>query len=413
MRYVQPHVQDEIASMTATVREHTGTGRLSRRHMIELLGALGLAAAAAPTTAGMVLAQSTPDASMVPGPQPDGTNLWRVQVGGMDMETRTDLHAFFPEAITINAGDSVEFAFLPMGMPGFHTVTFTSGEPVPPLFVPDMGEGTPATAMAGPPRIVINPMLAWPDGRMDYDGTGLTNSGLDVLRTEDQGPYVLTFTTPGTFEYYCAVHFVVMEGTIVVQEAGSDLPTDQAGYDAMAAEEMAAHLETGRAAITEAETMMAATPAADGPTTWEVAAGVGGLTPARVMQFIPAELTIRVGDTVRWTNLSDGEPHTVTFLGGAEQPEDVLIEPQEGGPPKLIQNLETLLPAGGPEFDGNGYTNSGFMGMPPEVNEMFGLVGNTFELTFTAAGDFPYYCILHSGGPEAEDGMNGRIVVED
>jgi plastocyanin len=158
---------------------------------------------------------------------------------------------------------------------------------------------------------------------------------------------------------------------------------------------------------------MPATPAAEGPTTWEVAAGVGGLSPARVMQFIPPEITIKVGDTVHWTNMSEGEPHTVTFLGGEEQPEDTLVEPQAGGPPKLIQNTVTLLPAGGPDFDGTGYTNSGFMWSVSEINEALGLIGPEWELTFTAAGEYPYYCILHASGPEAEGGMIGRIIVEE
>ena len=408
MREIPRHIQTHGK---APLRETSGApATMTRRHVIELFGALGLAAMASPLASSVVRAQSTPGASVVPGPQPDGTNLWRVQVGGMDMASGTDMHAFFPGEITINAGDSIEFAFAPMGMPGFHTVTFTSGDDIPPIFIPDTDEGTAATAMAGPPRILVNPALAWPDGRTDYDGTGMVNSGLDVLRSEDQGPYILTFTTPGSYEYVCGVHFIVMKGSVTVQEAGSDLPYDQAGYDEMASGEMAALLETGMAAIAEAEGK-AATPSAEGP--WEVAVGVGGMSQARVMRFIPPELTIKVGDTVRWTNMSDGEPHTVTFLGGAEQPEDVLIEPQDAGVPKLYQNTQSLLPAGGPEFDGTGFTSSGFLGMPPEVNEMFGLVGQSWELTFSAAGDYPYYCILHSGGPETEGGMNGRIIVEE
>jgi plastocyanin len=132
------------------------------------------------------------------------------------------------------------------------------------------------------------------------------------------------------------------------------------------------------------------------------------------MSFIPEVVTIKAGDTVRWTNRSDGEPHTVTFLGDSEPPQDVLIEPQDSGQPKVLQNMLTFLPSGGPEFDSTQYINSGFNGLPPEVNEMFGLVGQTYELTFTEPGEYPYYCILHSSGPEAEGPMemNGRVIVE-
>jgi hypothetical protein len=103
----------------------------------------------------------------------------------------------------------------------------------------------------------------------------------------------------------------------------------------------------------------------------------------------------------------------VTFLGGDEQPEDLMLEPQEDGPPKLLQNLTTLMPTAETEFDGEGYSNSGFVWSEAGINEALGLVGPVWELTFTAAGDYPYYCILHSGGPESEGGMNGRIIVEE
>lgn len=408
------HDQHESSNMTSPDLLHT---LLSRRKTVQVLGALGLSAAILPAAGRSVLAsgahQASPTASPVPGPREDGTMLWQVRVGGMDMDNAIDFHAFFPKEITINAGDGILFAFAPMGRPQFHTVTFTSGEDLPPLFVPDMVDGTPVATEAGAPQLQINPDVAWPNGRTEYDGTGFVNSGLDVLRAPDAEPFIVDFTTPGTFTYVCIIHGVVMEGTVIVQEAGAELPHDQAAYDAMATEEMETYRGQGVEAVAELEAM-SATPSADGPTTWDVAVGAGGLTSARVMSFIPRELTITVGDTVRWTNRSDGEPHTVTFLGGTEPPQDVLIEPQDSGQPKILQNMETFLPSGGAEFDGTQYTNSGFNGLPPEINELFGLVGQTYELTFTEAGEFPYYCILHSSGPEAEGPMemNGRIIVE-
>ncbi len=386
--------------------------RYTRRQTVAMLGGLGVAAAAFPALSQRAVAEehhATPDASPVAGPRDDGTNLWKVQVGGMDMENQIDLHAFFPEEVTINAGDAVHFAFAPMGMPQFHTVTFLSGEELPPLLTPNVVDGTPVASPEGPPQLILNPLVAWTDGRTDYDGTGYANSGLDVFRLED-GPYILTFTTPGTFEYECAVHGIVMKGTVVVQEAGAELPNDVAAYEAMSADQMAAVIEEGMASVAELEGTTA-TPAA-GSGTWDVTAGAGGLSKARVMRFIPEDLTIKVGDMVRWTNRSDGEPHTVTFLGNEEPPEDVLIEPQASGQPKFVQNMKTFLPSGGPEHDGTAFANSGFTGFPPEVNELFGLVGPTWELTFTAAGEYPYYCVLHSGGPDAEGGMNGTIIVE-
>jgi plastocyanin len=390
------------------------SGRLSRRHALRLLGALGLMGAGAPALGRSVASaqEASPAAMATPvlGPQADGTNLWKVQVGGMDMEAGIDMHAFFPKEITVNAGDSVFWQFAPMGMPGFHTVTFTSGAEVPPIFAPDIVDGTPVASPEGPPRLLINPAVAFPDARTEYDGTGMTNSGLDVLRAPDQPPYTLTFTKAGSYDYQCAVHGVVMKGKVTVQEAGADLPTDVAGYEAMAQQEIAAVLEEGHAALTQAQQ---ATPMTADGSAWDVSTGAGGMSSARVMRFLPREITIKVGDTVRWTDRTTGEPHTVTFLGGTEPPEDTLIEPQPSGPPKLIQNFQSFLPAGGDTFDGTGYHNSGFLGIPPEVGQMFGLLGESYELTFSKAGEYPYYCILHSGGPDDEHGMTGKVIVEE
>jgi plastocyanin len=154
----------------------------------------------------------------------------------MDEENLIDTQAFFPKEITINAGDAIYFEF--PNPPGFHTVTFLSGEDVPPLFVPDE-EGAPAASpAAGPPTLVLNPQVAFPSGQNTYDGTGFLNSGLDVVRLPGDPPFVLTFTTPGTYEYQCIPHGVVMKATVVVQEAEAERPDDQAAIDARAEQEL-------------------------------------------------------------------------------------------------------------------------------------------------------------------------------
>src|SRR3712207_4356552 len=218
--------------IAAQVLRRYRSGHMSRREAVRLLGALGLTTAGigaiglgaistTSTSAGSVarggvhaghgslyaalLRQDagTPVAAATPtlGEQPDGTHLWKVRVAGLDEENLIDTQAFFPKEITINAGDAIYFEF--PNPPGFHTVTFLSGEDVPPLFIPDE-EGAPAASpVAGPPTLVLNPQVAFPSGQDTYDGTGFLNSGLDVVRLPDDPPFVLTFTTPGTFEYQC------------------------------------------------------------------------------------------------------------------------------------------------------------------------------------------------------------------
>ncbi|MDQ3045805.1 MAG: hypothetical protein M3R06_11760, partial [Chloroflexota bacterium] len=154
-------------------------GRLSRREALRLLGAAGLTATAAvallgrggaPVRAtasgghGVHYAALRQEASGTPPPpptlgeQPDGSNVWKVVVGGFS-ENEMDMIeavAFLPGEITINAGDAIYFEFM-----GFHTVTFTSGAEAPPLVVPEAVGGTPA---AGPPRLLFNPEALFPAG---------------------------------------------------------------------------------------------------------------------------------------------------------------------------------------------------------------------------------------------------------
>lgn len=80
--------------------------------------------------------------------------------------------------------------------------------------------------------------------------------------------------------------------------------------------------------------------------------------------FSPAHLTVPVGTTVRWTN-KGAVPHTVTS-GASSRPGD-----HPGG------LLDRPLPSGG-----------------------------AVEMTFTTAGDWPYFCRYHEGM-----GMVGLVTV--
>ena len=346
--------------------------RLDRRQVLRLAGSLGAAFAAGSilsSTAtgtsrtmgssylGSLQTAATPIAAATPvvGPRGDGTNLWRVQVGAMNMENLIDIQALLPAEITINAGDTIWFEF--QMMPGFHTVTFLSGDKLPAIFMPDPD----ATPVSGPPKLMVNPAVIFPSGGSSYDGTGFVNSGLDILRDASTPPFTLTFTKPGTYNYQCIPHGVVMQAKVIVQEAGSKLPSDQAAYDQMVKDRVAELIKNGKASV-EQYAKAIPTKRADGSTLWELSAGVGGKNQDRVNRFLPDAIEIGVGDTIRWVNRSEGEPHTVTFLGGEKPPEDTLVEAQPAGPPKLIQSNLTLLKQGNDVYSGTGYHNSGFLG---------------------------------------------------
>ena len=57
--------------------------------------------------------------------------------------------------------------------------------------------------------------------------------------------------------------------------------------------------------------------------------------------------------------------------------------------------MATFLPSGNTTWDGTGYLQSGFMGIPQAGLPM------EFTANFTAPGEFIYYCSLHG---DAEGG---------
>jgi plastocyanin len=368
--------------------------RLGRREVLRLFAAAG-AAVAAPAVLGRAAAQeATPASSATPalGLQPNGSRVWRVQVGASDEATMVEAMAFLPGNITINAGDSIFFDF--GNPPRFHTVSFMAGQPVPPMVIPDTSAASPT---AGPPALLINPAVAFPAGGTSYDGTAPVNSGVPLDPTTP--PFVVTFPKEGTFDYLCLVHANVMKGKVVVQAKDAKLPHSQAAYDKVAAADWAKIVADGKEAAAKYR-KATSKKQSDGTTLWEISVGAGN-GHAEVMAFLPDSLSVKKGDKVRWTYHALTDPHTVTFSSGEAPPDLFQIEPQAGGPPKILLNPQAFYPAGGSTYSGTGYLNSGFMG------EAF-QGPTTYELTFDTPGDFDYYCIIH-GSPT--QGMRAKIKV--
>jgi plastocyanin len=346
---------------------------------------LGLAAGAVP-----------PQTLAAPAPQ-NGPTTWTVLVGGQaDIQQQPEGPAgawqfmrFYPDSITINAGDTIVWK-LASAEP--HTVTFPApGEKTPDLLIPEGGDSG---------RLLFNPLAVMPQGGSEYDGTALTGSG-----QMDPGPqfpkeYSLTFTAPGSYQYFCAFH-TMMTGEVIVQEAGSPYPKTQAEINADAAAQLAADTQAAKAA--EPQAMQASTrPGPNGTTIHEVNMGYGDGVMAW-MRFSPADLTINVGDTVEWTQKDVETPHTVTFTSGGAEPELVLTEPQPAEPPKLVANPEVLAPAGSDTYSGAGYFNSGLIWgtEAPQPGP------RSYALTFDIPGTYEYICVLHD-----PMGMVGQITVQ-
>lgn len=118
------------------------------------------------------------------------------------------------------------------------------------------------------------------------------------------------------------------------------------------------------------------------PVTWHVRVGAESPDMAvSAMTFLPREVWVDRGDSVHWT-AGSAEPHTVTFLAPkAALPEFNPFDPSQ-----------TML-QGSSNYDGSAYTNSGIIATQPIF--VFTDPASSYDLTFTATGDFTYYCLLH------------------
>ena len=89
------------------------------------------------------------------------------------------------------------------------------------------------------------------------------------------------------------------------------------------------------------------------------------------MRFLPETVTVKAGDTVKWTNPYNIS-HTVTF-----------------DPAKAADKANAVLPAGVEPFDSGAVEEEG-----------------TFSHTFTVKGTYKYVCVYHEN-----IGMIGTVIV--
>lgn len=292
---------------------------------------------------------ATGSSPLQPRPQ-----TWMVNAGGSEQSEAIQALDFYPNTITIHAGD---------------TITWSNPTSIPHMIaIPQAGQSPPP----GPP----NPA---PVGGRLFDNSAYISSGF-LLKSKT---YSVKFTVPGTYAYYCMVHPPEMTSTVVVLPASMPLPMSAAQYAAQSATALAADLQAGVASLQLFPYAPGGTHLAAG-----IAPGLPGPTHSQstVLRFLDdtttnGNITIPVGTTLTWTNESNNVPHTVTFPILGQQP---------SGPPDQP-------PAGGSTYDGTVFTNSGVM-----------IPTTTYSLTFTKAGTYTYYCLFHDG----PTGMIGTVTVQ-
>jgi plastocyanin len=291
-------------------------------------------------------------------PQQTQPQTWQVQTGVSSQQEAYQGLQFYPNAITIDAGDTITWTF-PAGEP--HTVTLLGPKASPP-----------------PPN---DPSVAKPAGGTTYDGSTYTSSGF-LLGGQK---YSLTFTKAGVYTVYCLIHGG-MEQTITVLNAGAPYPSTQDALNAKASAAEQSDLQIATNALSQFPYTPGGTHIAAG-----ISSGLNTANPppsSSVMRFLDGTslsdttTTIPAGTTVTWTNLSSNMPHTVTF----------------GVVGQAFAQMDPFSPPSGPtSYDGTQMVNSGPM-MP----------GQSFSLTFPKAGTYEYHCLFH----DDTENMIGTIVVQ-
>lgn len=406
-----------------------------------VLTAMAMLSIAAPTSMAATSSSTTSTATS-----------WSVDVGPMSKDGIMAM-SFFPNVITVDAGDSITFTG------AGHTVTFPG---------PD-GKIPSATS----------PQAQMPAGTNTYDGSTLTSSGLLTGK-----PYTLTFTKPGVYPYYCVLHPGMM-GVVIVNPAGTAYPMTQAQYNAEAQQQEQADYTAGDKAVStfslkskknsngtttyyaqtdapetqaysfnlassgsskvtgSALIAFAQPPSKTNPNiTYNVSAKLAGLTPGQTYTAMLCEGTSGSGvmvpnskfgtitvnsdgsATVTGSVQASGLPQGIWYLDIYDANQNVVADGLINSPSFAYERFlpdtlhihpgdtvvwtqtganevhtVTFLPKGWSDipnesmmpvpFGGSIYAGTGFF------NSGFMIPGATYQLTFIKSGDYQYRCLLH------------------
>jgi len=214
------------------------------------------------------------------------SNNWIVYVGAGTSDMSVQAMGFFPEIITIDAGDSITFV---NNSTEVHTVTFLSGNP---------------------PINPFSPKASIRIGGDIYNGTGIVSSGM-LLPWQR---YTLTFTTPGIYIYHCNYH-PEMIGVVIVNPEGTPYPMTQDQYNQIAQLEESQSIAQGESLFRQVN--LPATPGPNGTTVWHVENGV--MTPAAALVNLNPVSSYNVSGFAQLSIISPGVMKVQVNLIGLKQ----------------------------------------------------------------------------------------------
>jgi plastocyanin len=327
--------------------------------------------------------------AQIHAPIASAAQSWDVQVGGDPSTPGMTAINFYPSALTINAGDTVNFNF-PAQEP--HTVTFDAGH-VPGLFLTGITPNSP-----GPGDLDITAAFSPVNASgpiASYDGTQVVSSGVPVDPPGQRAPFAVVFPKEGVYYFECAVHGPLMSGTITVGPASSTLTETPAAAKTRGAAEFTRNL-TYSSAFADTFAINSVGTSSGSNTIHTATAGAPG-DHFSFQAYVPSNLTVKRGDYVTWSQPDPTQFHTVTFLVGTAAPPVPKLVINPGGPPTLLLSADVMVPSGGDTFTGAAPVNSGTL-----------TPGNSVTLKIDAPpGTYEYECLFH-----ADDyNMRGTITV--
>jgi plastocyanin len=308
---------------------------------------------------------------------------------------------FFPESITINAGDTLTIktreghtaTVLGSAKPSYFSFFKTQGTYAE---TPD-STGTPFWFGGKPKWVYTAGKLFVPIGNTVI-GDRTTLHSRTILAPDPHNPpgikssVTYSFPNPGTYTIVCIFHWPVMKLHVVVKPAGAPVPGQAAVQTAM--------LQEVTSAVATAKTLTTTTPPPK--TVWAGATKNG----VDMIQFFPAKVTVPVGGAVTLAAHSIVENHNIVFgspknpwihkyLSSSDQFPTGQVAPEEV--------YGTDPPSTG--YDGTNHGNGFFVTRVVDHTSLTPQIGTTTRITFTKAGTYHYFCEIH--GPD----MSGDIVV--
>lgn len=197
---------------------------------------------------------------------------------------------------------------------------------------------------------------------------------------------------PGSYSFYCAVHGPDQATEVNVVEADADV-SSQEDVSRQAREGISKINEPMEEVWNDAEDGRLDM---DGETVEGPFAGLTVPVHGAINEFVPKDLSVRVGEEVAWKMM--GADHTITFDVPAYFPVvtfaddgEVSLNPRlqdpAGGAPEIPeQEGEGIFEIDGGTYDGRGFWSSGLIGAEPYLE---------YTLRFARPGTYRYACLLH------------------